>query len=68
MGAAAAAMVQAILTKNRGMIEYDNMVLHPLPSRNYGDGQTNLIKFIPFICPSRVHASPPTDNAGIRYH
>jgi hypothetical protein len=31
---------------------------HPLPSSNHGDGQTNLIKFIPFVCPSPVHASP----------
>jgi hypothetical protein len=24
------------------------------------DGQTNRIKFIPFVCPSQVHASSPT--------
>jgi hypothetical protein len=29
----------------------------PLPSSNNVDGQTNLIKFIPFVCPSQVHAS-----------
>ena len=26
----------------------------------HGDGQTNWIKFIAFVCPSHVHASPPT--------
>jgi hypothetical protein len=33
---------------------------HPLPSSHHGDGQTNGIKFIPFVCSSQVHASPPT--------
>ena len=33
---------------------------HPLPSSNYGDEQTNWIKFIQFVCPSQVHASLPT--------
>ena len=32
------------------------------PSKR-GDGQTNWIKFIPFVCPSQVHASPPTPPA-----
>ena len=26
----------------------------PLPSSNHGDGQTNWIKFISFVCPSQV--------------
>jgi hypothetical protein len=41
---------------------------HPLPSCNHRDGQTNWIKFIPFVCLSHVHASSPTPPAGIRYH
>ena len=36
----------------------------PTPSSNHGDGQTNWIKFIPFVCPSQVHASLPTPSGG----
>ena len=41
-----------------------------IPSSNHGEGQTNWIKFIPFVCPSQVHASPPTPpaSATIKQH
>ena len=41
---------------------------HPLPSSNHGDGQTNWIKFIPFVCPSQVRASLPTPPHPLPYH
>ena len=31
-----------------------------IPTSNNVDGQTNWMNFFPFVCPSQVHASPPT--------
>ena len=49
--------------KNALKVFYPIRVHASPPSCNHGDGQTIRIKFIPFVCLSQVHASPPTPPA-----